>query len=181
MALEQLITAWGPPAIFAGCFLEGETAAILGGMIVHRGLADWAGIALVAFLGAFLSDQMWFGLSRHAGRWPVLARLLNKARATPLHARMQRSSGLMALSFRFIPGTRIAGPLLLAQTAMAWPRFAALNAMAAVVWAALFTGIGYHFGRAAEGVFGRLPLPHWLMLAAVVVVAALVLHRLIRR
>ena len=32
--LEGLIAAWGPFAVFWGCFFEGETAAMLGGLVM---------------------------------------------------------------------------------------------------------------------------------------------------
>ena len=179
--LEGLIAAWGPLAVFLGCFVEGETAAILGGLIAHRGLAPFTLVALAAFAGAFLADQMWFGLSRHAPDRGMIRKMRARAAASGFRARLEARGSLMALVFRFLPGTRIIGPVLLAQTAMSWPRFALLNGAAAALWAVVFTGLGWHFGLAAEGIFGRLRGHHWLIALALLAVAALAAHVWLRR
>ncbi|AWD20593.1 DedA family protein [Fuscovulum blasticum] len=201
MSIESLIQAYGPAAVFLGCFFEGETAALLGGVFAHRGLdggtaalmpdpvgsarwfgiGAWSGMAAVAGLGAFLADQMWFLLSRHAPDVGPLRRLRQAAAASPLRSRLESSRHLMAMLFRFIPGTRIAGPILLAQTALSWPAFAALNGASVCVWALLFTGLGYHFGLAAEALLGRLAAHHWLWLVAGLALAGLAAHRLVFR
>ncbi|MBE2277751.1 MAG: VTT domain-containing protein [Rhodobacteraceae bacterium] len=185
MSLESLVASWGPTwgpaAVFAGCALEGETSAILGGMIAHRGIAGWLVMAASAAAGAFVADQGWFLLSRHAGTWPRLARLRQLAAASRFQAGLGRHAVLASLIFRFVPGTRILGPVLLAQTGLGWPVFAALDGLSVLVWAGIFTALGYHFGRATEALFGRLPLHDWLWLVLAVGAVALTLHLLWRR
>lgn len=184
MTLENLISVWGPPAVLAGTFLEGETAAILGGMLAHRQLASWPEIAAIAAAGAFAADQMWFLLSRHAPSGRLLRRIEGAPHAARFRALLDRRRIAATLAFRFIPGTRILGPALLARTSMGWPLFAALNAASVVLWAVIFTGIGYHFGRTAEGLLGHLEARRWLVLALVAGVFLLAghfaLHRLRR-
>ncbi len=185
MTFEALISRWGLFAVFWGCFFEGETAAVLGGVIAHHGLIGWSLTAITAFFGAFLADQMWFLLSRHMpregriGGW--LGRLSGKARATWLHQWLSRHPEGLTLAFRFVPGTRIVGPILLAQTGLSWARFSLLNALSCVIWAVAFTGIGYHFGRAAHAVLGRLHGLHLGLLLMVPGAAGLLLHLLLRR
>ncbi len=180
MSLEGLIAVWGPPAVFAGCFAEGETAAVLGGMIAHRGLAGWLEIAGLAAAGACLADQMWFLLARHAGRGGRLAALKARAGQSRIAVWAGRHAVAATLAFRFVPGTRIAGPLVLAQTALPWRVFALLNALSVAVWAVVFTGIGYHFGRAAEALWGRLPLHHWGLVLGGTGAVLLALHLALR-
>ncbi|MGA0542307.1 DedA family protein [Neotabrizicola sp. VNH66] len=174
--IEALIAAGGPFAVFLGCFLEGETAAVLGGLIAHRSLAPYPLIAGLAFLGAFLADVMWFLLSRRAPDRGPVRRLRAKAAQSPFAARLHRNADLMTFAFRFLPGTRILGPVLLAQTPLPVLRFVLLNALASALWAGVFTGIGWQFGLAAEGIFGRLAAHHWLIALAVLAVAAVALH-----
>ncbi|WP_112309564.1 DedA family protein [Pseudogemmobacter bohemicus] len=185
MTFEDLLSRWGLIAVLWGCFFEGETAAILGGVITHHGLTHWAATAGVAFAGAFIADQMWFLLSRHMpaggriGGW--LSRLSGKARATWLHQWLARHPDGLTLAFRFVPGTRIIGPILLAQTPIGWLRFSALNALSCLIWAVGFTTLGYHFGRAVTLALGRLHGLHLGLLLALVAAVGLALHVLLQR
>lgn len=178
--LEGLIAAWGPFAVFWGCFFEGETAAMLGGLMAHRGLASWPLIAALAVAGAFLADQMWFFLARLAPRRGRIERLRQKARESRLGQRVEANRLWIALIYRFIPGTRILGPVLLAQTDMGWRSFVAANAAMSIVWGLIFTWIGYRFGDTAERLFGRLGGHHWLSLLLAVVGLGVILHLVIR-
>ncbi len=180
MSLESLVANWGPAAVFVGCFFEGETSAVLGGVIAHRGIAGWLVMAAAAAAGAYSADQAWFLLSRHAGNWPRLARLRERAAASRFQAGLGRHAVVASLIFRFIPGTRIVGPVLLAQTGLRWPVFALLDGLSVLVWAAIFTALGYHFGRAAEALFGHMPLHDWLWLVLILGAIVLTLHLLWR-
>ncbi len=184
-SLEGLISRWGLFAVFWGCFFEGETAAVLGGLITHHGLEHWALTALTAFTGALAADQMWFLLSRYmprqgrTGAW--LDRLSGKAKASWLHQWLSRHPDGLTLVFRFVPGTRIVGPLLLAQTGMSWLRFSLLNALSCAVWAVLFTALGYHFGAVVIALMGRLHGLHLGLMLAVIAALGLALHFHMRR
>lgn len=185
MAIEQLIAQYGPPAVFAGGFFEGETSAVLGGLMAHRlqgaGLASGPGMALMVALGAWSADQMWFLLSRHAPDRGVVQRLRAKAAASRAAGFVDRHRMVLALTYRFVPGLRMIGPVLLAQTGMRWPVFLAINTGVVAVWASLFTAIGYHFGLAAEHVLGRLHPHHWTGLLVAVAVAGVAGHLILRR
>ena len=52
-----------------------------------------------------------------------------------------------ALRVRGIDGLRIAGPIALGMTTIAWQRYLVLNFIGAVVWALLITALGYEFGQ----------------------------------
>ncbi len=205
LGFESLLSRWGLIAVFWGCFFEGETAAMLGGVIIHRGLLDWVWTALAAFLGAFIADQMWFLLSRHMsrrkeirgpaggqtggqtgggisgriGHW--LGTATQKARSGWVHDWLSGHPDGLTLAFRFVPGTRIIGPVLLAQTDMGWGRFSLLNGLSCAVWAAGFTALGYHFGRAFAAVFTDLHALHPGLLVLGFGAAGLSLRVLLRR
>lgn len=153
--------------------------------MAHRaqgtGLASGPGMALMAAAGAWASDQMWFLLARYAPNRGLVQRLRAKAAASPATRFVARHRLALALGYRFVPGLRIAGPMLLAQTEMRWPLFLAINTAIAAIWGCLFTALGYHFGLAAEHLLGRLHLQHWLLLVAAVVVAGIAGHLILRR
>lgn len=68
---------------------------------------------------------------------------------------MQRNSTWFILSFRFIYGVRNFASFSLGMARVQPLRFAALNFVAAFVWALAFAGSGYVFGEAFEAVAGE--------------------------
>jgi membrane protein DedA with SNARE-associated domain len=53
-------------------------------------------------------------------------------------------------------GLRTAGPIAIGMSRVSAPRFVLLNTLGALVWAVLFSVIGYAFGHSAERVLGTL-------------------------
>lgn len=164
MTLEPLIARWGLAALFLGAGLEGETVAVIGGLLAHRG-AFGLGPALAAVLaGTFLVDQFWFFVGRRLRDGRLAARL----RARPAFGRalalLARRPLPFAFGFRFIPGMRTVGPLAIGASGLAPGRFLALNALAAALWTLVFVGAGFAFGRGLEAAFGRIePLERLLL------------------
>jgi membrane protein DedA with SNARE-associated domain len=67
MPLESLIATYSYPALFAGTVLEGEAVLIIAGFLAYRGYLELPYVILVAFLGAFLGDQLFFQIGRRVG------------------------------------------------------------------------------------------------------------------
>lgn len=182
MALEQFLTVWGLPAIFAGSIVEGDTVAFLGGVLAHRGMFPFAVVTLAAALGAFLIDQVLFHMGRHLSRFPRARRALDRPAAQKLLSWLHRHPDLMGVSFRLLYGLKTVGALSFGASNVSALRFAVLDAIGCVIWAAVMTALGYGAGRAIETLFGRLALHHHLGLSAAVVVvlvglAGLSIHR----
>jgi membrane protein DedA with SNARE-associated domain len=151
--LPALVQTYGLWAIAAGAVLEGETGLLLGGFFAHRGYMNPLAVWVVAAGAAFAGDQFWFWLGREKGR-QLLARFpriaAGVARADPAIA---AHPILAAFTVRFLYGLRLAGPIGLGMTSLPAGAFAIANAAGAMVWAALFTGLGWFFGLAATRVF----------------------------
>lgn len=174
MSIELLIEHYGLLAIFLGAALEGETAAFLGGVISHRGLLTYWSASFAATAGSFAGDQIWFFAGRYAGQWPFVRRLMEKpalARATGL---LERYPTGFIFAFRFLVGLRTISPIVIGTTRIPTGKFVIMNALAALVWGQLFTGLGYLFGHGIEQTLGHLPLHRHLLiaLAAAVAIAA---------
>ena len=83
---------------------------------------------------------------------------------------LQRYGAWVVVSVRFLYGFRIAGPVLIGASGMAWTRFAAFYAVGAVLWAVLLTGLGWFFGQAAQALLGKAQhYEGWLALGVIVV------------
>jgi membrane protein DedA with SNARE-associated domain len=164
--LGSLIATYGYLAVAAGCLLEGETVLVLAGFAAHRGYLGLPEVIAVAASTAFAGDQFFFWLGRRHGeavlqRWPSVA-----AHAARVQALIERHQPWLIIGTRFAYGLRIAGPILIGTSAVAAPRFALLNAIGAVLWAAVVAASGWFFGQMVEVFLGDLRrIEHWLLLA----------------
>jgi membrane protein DedA with SNARE-associated domain len=167
----MLVHRLGPAGVGLGAALEGETAVVIGGVVAHHGSFNPVAAALAAAAGSFLADQLVFWASRHESHRPAVQRLI----ATPAAARalhfLERHPVLFCFGFRFIYGLRIAGPAAAGASALAGRTFVVLNALSALVWAGVFTWLGYHFGHTLLAALRPLRyVPHLVIELAVLAV-----------
>ena len=174
--VEALLAQWGLPLVVLGTGLEGDTVALVSGALAHRGLiaGGLVPVALAAALGAFLSDQAWFHLGRRLDANPRVRRLLGSGAGLRMRAALERHPLLPLFLFRFIWGTRLAGPLTFGATGVGALRFLVVDLLACLAWGGLFTGLGFGLGLSIERLAGRLRLEAHLSLVAAGVAAILV-------
>lgn len=144
---EQLLADYGYYIILVWTFLEGETIVIIAGLLAPKiGLDLWL-VALCAFSGAMLSDQLMFTLGKYKGErilslFPSIAMRMNKATAL-----FKKYDTLLILSFRFIYGVRNVTPIMLGISKVGHKKFFILNFIGASIWAFSFTYGGYYAGK----------------------------------
>lgn len=152
--LHLLIERYGLVAVFLGCVAEGESAAILGGFFAHQHVfATWQAYA-AAFLGAFLGDTLFFLAGRRFADHPWVSRLRRRPGFSQAYALVREHPRLYVLGNRYVYGFRLVGGVAAGLSGIAASTFVALNALSALIWAALFTGAGYVFGIGAEHIVG---------------------------
>jgi membrane protein DedA with SNARE-associated domain len=172
--LHHVVEQYGLIAVFLGCVAEGESAAILAGFFAHQSIfVPWRAFA-AACVGAFTGDTLFFMAGRRFADRPFIARL--RARPGFSHARqlIERHPNLYVLFNRYVYGFRILGGVAAGLSGIPVPRFLLLNAVASLIWAALFVGLGYFFGIGAEAIIGEALERHWRLILglAIGVVAA---------
>jgi len=140
MSLIRLIHMYGYLAILIGCFLEGETILILGGIAAEQGYLALPGVIAAAFVGSLTGDQLFFHIGRKFG--PEF--IERKPRLKKAQLRLQKWINgheiALVLGFRFLYGLRTAAPFVFGTTTIKRGRFALWNAVGALVWA---TAVGY--------------------------------------
>lgn len=163
--LGALIQTHGYWVLALGCLLEGETVLLLAGFAAHRGYLHPLAVVAVAATAGFAGDQFYFWLGRRHGprvlaRWPALA-----AQTRRVQALIERYHEAVIVLVRFAYGLRIAGPVLIGTTPVRAVRYAVLNALGALLWAALIGALGWLFGDVAQAVFGEIRhIEGWLLL-----------------
>lgn len=150
MDINNLIEQYGYVTLLVGSLAEGETVTLLGGVAAHEGLLRFPLVVLVVALGGMIGDQALYLVGRRFGT-RALARFSGKqkqiARAQAL---IQRHPAWFVIGTRFMYGFRIIGPLLIGASRVPPKLFVPLNILGALVWATLFTTLGYVGGQVIE-------------------------------
>ncbi|MDR2076845.1 MAG: DedA family protein [Desulfovibrio sp.] len=145
---KELLSRYGYLVILIWTFLEGETIVIIAGIFAPQlQLTPWF-IALAAFGGSFLSDQIMFSLGRYKG--PAVLTLFPRigAKIDKAAALFKKYDNALILGFRFVYGVRNVTPILLGISGVSHKKFFCLNAIGASVWALVFSFGGYYAGKA---------------------------------
>ncbi len=180
MDIGYLIEQHGYLALAAGSAIEGETFVVLAGFAAHRGYLSLPAVILVAGVLNFGWDQFYFWLGRRHGRWLLVRFPVLRKKSARVLALLERYPLPLIVGVRFLYGLRIAGPIAIGLSAVPWPRFLALNLMGAMLWAVVFSVLGYLFGQAV-GLFLDDLRRHELWIFAVIAVAGLVTWLVFRR
>jgi membrane protein DedA with SNARE-associated domain len=153
-AIHYLIERFGLIAVFLGCIAEGESAAILGGFFAHQGTFEVWQVFAAAFVGSFLGDALFFLTGKYLSDSSFVRKLHQKPAFAYARRMVQSYPAPYVLLNRYVYGFRLIGGVVAGLSDISLPKFLILNAIAALVWAVLFIGIGYVFGLGAEQVIG---------------------------
>ncbi|MBB6411004.1 DedA family protein [Mesorhizobium sangaii] len=158
--IHHLIEQYGLLAVFLGCVAEGESAAILGGFFAHQQVfVPWHTV-LAAALGAFVGDTFFFILGRSFADHPYVVRLRKRPGFRRAFRLLNTHPDIFVLSNRYVYGMRLVGGIAAGLSNIAAPRFVILNAISSVIWAVLFSTVGYVFGLGAEHFIGQALMHH---------------------
>jgi membrane protein DedA with SNARE-associated domain len=154
--LEQLLHDFGYLALFLGTFFEGETILVLAGFLAFREYLTIELVILVAFLGSYSGDQLWYFLGRRHGRRILERRPQWNAMSERALNLIRRHPDLWVLGFRFVYGLRTVMPVAIGMSGYPPLRYLLLNGLGAVIWAVSLGLAAYHFSAALEGLLGDI-------------------------
>lgn len=201
MSISHLIASFGYLAVFVlvaaeslGVPLPGETALITAAIYAghtHR-LSPWL-IFAVAATAAIVGDNIGYwignkggyralraiqrrGLPIWTGRWrrvhPVNERNLKVARYL-----FDRHGVKVVFIGRFVSVLRAYAAFLAGANLMHWRRFFIANASGGVIWAAIYTFLGYVAGAALQRASGTISLITGIIAAVLVIIGVIWLRR----
>lgn len=156
MSVESLLQDFGYLAVFLGCFLEGETILVAAGFFASRGYLDPFAVAGVGFAGAYSGHIFWFWLGRVHGvrlldRFPRMKRHFGKGVRV-----FERYGAAAILITQWLYGLRITCVVIIGMSKIPLIKFLTYQALICAVWVTVITTAGYFFGRAFEGLLGRV-------------------------
>ena len=157
MLIRSFVETYGYYALLAGTFLEGETILLFGGLAANLGYLDLRVVMLVAFIGSFSGDQIYFFIGRVKGR-ELLSRYHKwENRVDKVHCLMARYHDLIMIGFRFVYGIRILTPVVLGMNSkVKAARFFVLNAVGALLWSVIISASGFFLGYSIEKLIGNV-------------------------
>jgi membrane protein DedA with SNARE-associated domain len=168
--LSRLSHAWGYVSLGATSIVAEEAAPVLAGFAAHQGHLHVVRALVACAIGSWVADVALYGIgfTRAAAtvtRWKWLAapteRLLKAVRRHPWRA---------SLGTRFAYGARLVLPITCGAAHMRTGTFLAGSCASAFGWSALFTGLGWVFGRTAVELIGHIHR-HEDLIAIVLMVA----------
>jgi membrane protein DedA with SNARE-associated domain len=179
--LQAFIENYGYPAVFVGCFFEGETVLVLAGFAAHLGYLSLPWVVGTAAAAGFCGDEVFFALGRRYGdelfqRFPLLRR--GELRVRKLVARF---GAYAAFGVRFLVGLRVVGPIVMGASRMSAWKYSPANALGAITWAIIFSIAGYVFGEAFTNTLKHARRFEEIAFAVIAVIGILVLARLRQR
>ena len=157
-----LLLTHGYLVIFLGAALDnfglpssGDVVLFAGGFFANNGQAALPLVMLSGFAGALASDNSVYWIGRIGGR-PLINRILkirllqfliNEKSLEKAERYFESHGGKTVFVGRFGPGLRSMTPLFAGVTRMGYFRFVPYNVAAALVWAVVYSLIGYVFGQ----------------------------------
>ncbi len=149
--MEQLFIEWlkeyGYVILFIWSVMEGETGLVMAGVMVHTGDMVMLTAIVVAGLGGFVGDQIYFYIGRFNRNY-IHKKLKSQRRKFALATLLLRKYG-WAIIFvqRYMYGLRTVIPMAIGTTKYSSRLFAIINFISAFVWASITIVLAYIFGE----------------------------------
>ncbi len=147
MDITSLIEHYGYGALMVGSIAEGETITLLGGIAAHQGLLKFPLVIAAVALGGMIGDQVLYFIGRRFGDSLLSRFSRHQKQITKARRMINRRPWLFVIGTRFMYGFRIIGPILIGASHLPPKVFLPLNILGAIVWAALFSTLGYMGGE----------------------------------
>jgi membrane protein DedA with SNARE-associated domain len=174
--LNVLVTQLGAPLPAV------PTLVVAGSLAAAGGPLALAGTMAAVVAGCLLGDSFWYVAGRRYGAGVM--RLLCRISLSPdscvqrSELRFQRWRGQVLLVAKFVPGLSTVGSSLVGAMRLRWPLFVLFDGLGSLLWAALWTGLGYTFAASVDRVLSAVASAGTL--AIQLLLALLVLYVLAR-
>jgi membrane protein DedA with SNARE-associated domain len=151
---------------FLGFFMPGESMVMVAGFLAGQDLLDVRVLIAVVAVAAIMGDSIGYEFGRRLGRdW--LRRHGEKFWLRPeqldrLDAFFVRYGGLSVLFAHFLHVGRALMPFLAGASRLPYLRFLICNSIGCILWAAIFSLLGYLFGQSWH------LIEHWVGRAGVI-------------
>ncbi len=149
--MEQLLLHWliqyGYVILFVWSILEGETGLVMAGVLSHTGDLNLGISIIVAGLGAFTGDQIYFYIGRYNKKYIMNFFRSHRRKFALANILLNKYGWMVIFIQRYLYGLRTVLPMFLGTTRYSGKKFAIINLLAAMVWAGITISLAYIFGE----------------------------------
>ncbi len=167
-ALIRLITEYGYPILFVWSMMEGEIGLVMAGLLAHTGHMNVFLEIFVAGIGGFIGDQFWFYIGRYNKKYTLEFFRAHRRKVALAHLLLRKHGWPIIFVQRYLYGLRSIIPMAIGVTMYNRRKFALINFISAIVWAAVTIVLTYIFGDPILSII-KYVKSHWYFALPVVV------------
>ena len=149
--MEQLFINWlieyGYIILFFWSIAEGETGLVMAGVLSHTGDMDLNTSIIVAGLGGFTGDQIYFYIGRYNKRYIHKLFKTQRRKFALANILLNKYGWIVVFIQRYLYGLRTILPMFIGTTRYSAKKFAIINFIAAMIWASITIVLAYIFGE----------------------------------
>jgi membrane protein DedA with SNARE-associated domain len=154
--LSKLSHVWAYVTLGASSIVTEEAAPVLAGFAAHQGHLHVVRAAIACAIGSWTADIALYALGRWRAerlvrRWPRMVEHMER-----LFHVVRRHSWRASLAVRFAYGARLLLPITCGAARVPFGRYLVGSGASAWIWSALFTTIGWLFGKTAVAAIGHI-------------------------
>jgi membrane-associated protein len=140
--------------LLIGMFLPGDSLLFTAGFLASQGYLHILPLAVTAFIGAVMGDNVGYWLGKKFGR-SIFSKqgsfLLDPARIIAAERFYKKHGAKTIVLARFMPIVRTIAPVLAGVGSMHWRTFVFFNVIGALVWGVGLSLAGYILGAQVPG------------------------------
>jgi len=152
----HFLTQYGYIAVFLAAMIEGESVVLAASIFASQGKLDIQHVAVAAFLGTLISEQILYLVGRSFGKKILIKFPKLQEKVQKIIDMLERHTTFFIFSSRFIYGIRSLSPVVIGMTNIPPRRFMILNLLAAIVWTILSCAAGYFLGEIIFTYLGKM-------------------------
>lgn len=142
----ELLVDYGYIILFFWSIMEGEMGLVMAGILSYTGDMNLYKAILVASLGGFTGDQIFFFVGRFNRNY-VQKKFVKHRRKFALATLLLNKYGWYIIFIqRYLYGLRTIIPITIGTTRLCWRKFAFINLISSFVWASITIVLSYKFG-----------------------------------
>jgi membrane protein DedA with SNARE-associated domain len=170
--MEQTLIEWlkeyGYIVLFIWSMAEGETGLIMAGILSHTGDMNLPTSILVAGLGGFIGDQIWYYVGRYNKSYVHREFEQHRRKFAKARLLLQRYGMWLIFVQRFIYGMRTIIPIAIGVSGYDKRKFAIVNFFSAFVWASITIIPAYIYGEELLTLL-KWAKEHWYISVAILI------------
>ena len=158
--LINLLKEYGYIILFIWSIFEGESGLVMAGVLSHTGDMNIVTSIIVAALGGFAGDQIYFYLGKINKKWVLEELHAHKRKFAKARLLLRKYGGWVIFIQRFIYGMRTIIPMAIGISGYDPKKYAIINFFSAFIWASLTIIPSYIFGEEILSILKWLK-HHW--------------------